>query len=297
MKSTEKVILTSFAVVVFILFISSFTYTQGQNLDPYKFFPANVGNRWEYTQAGPDIIYTIVRDSTDMKDSSRFIFFYNPPLYYGANYRIDKNYNIFYLPQFDNRHVYKLNAKVNDWWMETSRTAAKVLDISQRYVFGKLTTVKTIGFYMLAPGDTVINENSRLDYWDKLALGFGLISSENGATQPILLHGCRINGVTYGTVDVKEEPKTIPSEFVLYQNFPNPFNPSTVISYRLPVAGYVSLKVYDVLGREMVALVNEVKQPGSYEVKFDGSGLPSGVYFYRMRAREFSQTKKFVLLK
>ena len=104
------------------------------------------------------------------------------PWYYGADYRIDKNYNVFNVPQFDNRHEYKLPAKVDEWWLVKGGTAAKVLDISQMYVFGKITTVKTIGFYSLAPGDTVINENSRLDYWAKLAYGFGLISREDGYT-------------------------------------------------------------------------------------------------------------------
>ena len=93
-------------------------------------------------------------------------------------------------------------------------------------------------------------------------------------------------------------------EFNLCQNYPNPFNPSTVISYRLPVIGFVTLKVYDILGREVATLVNEEKPAGEYEVEFDvvsHSGevrnLPSGIYFYQFKAGEFSQTKKMILLK
>ena len=76
-----------------------------------------------------------------------------------------------------------------------------------------------------------------------------------------------------------------------------PFNPSTVIGYRVPIIGKVSLKVYDVLGREVVALVNEVKAQGSYTATFDASNLSSGVYFYRLQAGDFVQTKKLVVMK
>jgi len=85
--------------------------------------------------------------------------------------------------------------------------------------------------------------------------------------------------------------------FFLSQNYPNPFNPSTIISYQLPVSGDVTLKVYDVLGREAAVLVNEEKQPGVYEVEFDGSHLSSGIYFYTLEAGEFRDTKKLIFLK
>jgi len=88
-----------------------------------------------------------------------------------------------------------------------------------------------------------------------------------------------------------------PKEFGLSQNYPNPFNPSTTISYQLPAVSHVALKVYDALGREVATLVNEVKWAGSYEVKFDASNLPSGVYFYRLTAGNFVATKKLLLVK
>jgi hypothetical protein len=89
----------------------------------------------------------------------------------------------------------------------------------------------------------------------------------------------------------------LPSAFALDQNHPNPFNPTTVIGYRLPVAGNVNLAVYDMLGREVAVLVDEMKMPGSHEVKFDTIGLSSGVYFYRLRAGDFVETKRLVLLR
>ncbi len=89
----------------------------------------------------------------------------------------------------------------------------------------------------------------------------------------------------------------IPNEFKLEQNYPNPFNPETVISYQLPVAGYVTLKVYDLLGREIATLVNEEKPAGNYEIKFNGANIPSGVYFYRLFSGTHSETKKMLLVK
>jgi photosystem II stability/assembly factor-like uncharacterized protein len=85
--------------------------------------------------------------------------------------------------------------------------------------------------------------------------------------------------------------------FKLAQNYPNPFNPTTTISFQLKADSYVTLKVYDVLGREVRTLVNENLKPGSYETRFDGTGLASGVYMYRLQAGDFIQTRKLILLR
>jgi hypothetical protein len=99
------------------------------------------------------------------------------------------------------------------------------------------------------------------------------------------------------TVGVEQQPPSIPTTFGLSQNFPNPFNPKTVISYQLPVASMTSLKIYDILGREIAALVNEVKSPGWYSIQWNAQNLPSGIYFYRLEAGSFVETRKLVLLK
>jgi hypothetical protein len=85
---------------------------------------------------------------------------------------------------------------------------------------------------------------------------------------------------------------------ILEQNYPNPFNPSTLIRYAIPAEGPVSLRVYDVAGREVATLVNEFKPAGAYEVRFaSANALASGVYFFRVKAGNFSETKKMILLK
>ena len=98
------------------------------------------------------------------------------------------------------------------------------------------------------------------------------------------------------TVDV--ESNVLPEKgYKLYQNYPNPFNPETVINYEIQNYGAVQLKVYDILGNEVVTLVNEVKQPGNYEITFNADNLSGGVYFYRLLSENYSETKSMILLK
>ncbi len=96
---------------------------------------------------------------------------------------------------------------------------------------------------------------------------------------------------------VNENGNTTPTEFNLSQNFPNPFNPATIIRYTLSSRQFVSIKVYDMLGNEIATLVNENKPAGNFEVHFNGTGLPSGVYLYKLIVGNFAETKKMILLK
>ena len=98
-------------------------------------------------------------------------------------------------------------------------------------------------------------------------------------------------------LSVPEESSLGNINFRLEQNYPNPFNPNTVISYQLPVNSKVSLKVYNVLGKEIATLVNEELAAGEHEVEFDATGLPSGIYFYQLRSSNYSETKKMMLIK
>jgi len=100
-----------------------------------------------------------------------------------------------------------------------------------------------------------------------------------------------------GIVSVKDYININYSRFYLVQNYPNPFNPSTSVQYAISSRQFVSLKVYDVLGNEIARLVSEEKPAGNYEVEFNGERLTSGIYFYQLRAGEFIETKKMVLLR
>ena len=102
---------------------------------------------------------------------------------------------------------------------------------------------------------------------------------------------------TVQLVGISQTGSNIPDEIFLAQNYPNPFNPKTIIKYSMPISDFVSLKVFDVLGKEVSILVNEKQSAGSYEVEFDGSGLSSGIYYYRLSAEPYSQTRAMFLLK
>jgi len=89
----------------------------------------------------------------------------------------------------------------------------------------------------------------------------------------------------------------IPTEYSLLQNYPNPFNPTTTISYDIPNDGNVKIKIFDITGREIQTLVNEMKLAGEYRIIFDGSNLASGVYFYKIETGSFVQNKRMLLIK
>ena len=128
------------------------------------------------------------------------------------------------------------------------------------------------------------DEDTDFTYLDEITSWFSYI--------PGYEYSVYYNGIT----DVKEKVAT-PSKYTLEQNYPNPFNPSTKISYSLPKATHVSLKVYDVLGNEITTLVNKNQSAGNYKVNFDASNLTSGVYFYKISTNNFSQVRKMMLLK
>ena len=93
------------------------------------------------------------------------------------------------------------------------------------------------------------------------------------------------------------ENSNSPNSFKLYENYPNPFNPSTSIRYSFPEGSFTSIKIYNSLGSEVATLVNETKSAGTYEVEFNASNLSSGIYYYTLQAGSFSETKKMILMK
>jgi len=107
-----------------------------------------------------------------------------------------------------------------------------------------------------------------------------------------------VKSISYGWAwKIGTDNEEVITEYNLYQNYPNPFNPITNIVYQIPKSGFVQLKVFDILGKEVAVLVNEVKPEGSYSVIFDASDLPSGIYIYSLRVNDFIQNNKMTLLK
>jgi hypothetical protein len=115
----------------------------------------------------------------------------------------------------------------------------------------------------------------------------------------IFMDGWYIDNIkisTFGITDV-EDYAQLPTEFSLSQNYPNPFNPSTKIKYSIPTQSKVVIKVHDILGNEVATLMDEEKSVGTYELTWNASNLSSGIYFYQLRAGDFIQMKKMILLK
>jgi hypothetical protein len=160
--------------------------------------------------------------------------------------------------------------------------------------------MKAIGYYTAQR----IND-SVYHYWhyeEYLAAGFGFFLSFTDPpwTPYEELVGCIIDGRRYGTlVSVREEgiSPMVPLSSRLYPCFPNPFNPSTTVSYFLSEAGRVNVTVYDVLGRKVVALLDESQNTGFHSVLFQPENLPSGVYFVRLTVRRFTATTKIIYSK
>ncbi|MBI4811301.1 MAG: 5'-nucleotidase C-terminal domain-containing protein [Ignavibacteriales bacterium] len=137
---------------------------------------------------------------------------------------------------------------------------------------------------------SIVSSDQVVGYLESL---FG-ITPTNLAIHTVSVFQVMLNYIMTG---VEENPISTASDFMLMQNYPNPFNPVTNISFTIANQSFVTLKVYNSLGQEMVTLVNEMKQPGSYTVRWDADKLPSGVYFYRLQVGSFIDTKKLILIR
>jgi len=173
----------------------------------------------------------------------------------------------------------------------TERTTLYLKMINNKYGYVSICNIENTSTYILKIFiDTRVNVVDLLEI--KEYTRFAPIKIYNGTVY------VSIAGTIYkiDKVTSLKEPE-IPTKFMLYQNYPNPFNPSTTISYDLPQRSRVKLTIHNLLGQEVATLVNGEQEPGRYSVKFDASGLPSGIYFYRLEAGNFIEQKKMILIK
>lgn len=141
-------------------------------------------------------------------------------------------------------------------------------------------------------GDTWTNISTGIESQDVYAL---IVNQSNRAFAGTWGHG--VFRSTYLTTEVENDLSKVPDIYNLSQNYPNPFNPTSKIIYSLTVANHVIIKLFDNLGRELQTLVNEYKNEGNYTISINSSELPSGIYYYRMQAGKFFETKKLVVIK
>jgi len=148
----------------------------------------------------------------------------------------------------------------------------------------------------------IISDDNGLS-WTRVSTG---IENQNvyslNVKDSILYAGVNVDGVWARPLSeiitgISKGPITVPNYFSLEQNYPNPFNPSTKIRYSIAQPGLVTLKIYDVLGNEIERLVSEEKPVETYEINWNAANLPSGVYFYQLKAGEYTSAKKMILLK
>jgi hypothetical protein len=151
-------------------------------------------------------------------------------------------------------------------------------------------------------GGITWNQSIQLQNWL-----YGVRFTDSNTGIAIGDHGTILRTTTGGTTWIEDEPSSIvqiPKQFTLSQNYPNPFNPSTTISFTLPSKSFISLKIYDLLGREVATLASEVLSAGRYTRQWNAMNMPSGVYFYRLQVYpdavgtgSYSETKKLVLIR
>ena len=292
------------------------------DIDPMRFLPMAENNFWQYAFLNEIVSEDIVIKDSLHVDGKRSIYISRngiiPPI---PRYVIDTNAYVYdYHPAFEYSHLlYNLNARTGDEWCvynfagdTTTGIYRKVESIFSLNYLGSERIVKEIYEYQRDIIDS--------SYYDCLLsreylasdLGIILTYTDDYVEPPIYLKAAIIEGDTLGTiVGIKEfsGQQYSMKKYTLSQNFPNPFNPTTTISYSIPsviarseatrqsTGLSVQLKVYDALGREIATLVNQKQAPGKYSVKFNGSNLPSGVYFYTLRVNNFVQSRKMILLR
>jgi hypothetical protein len=279
-------------------------------VDDLKWYPLSTGNKWvyenyrqEFNPPGPKefIGFSTMEVLGDISVAGQNYYQLNDePLYWNIDtglIRIDSlEAKLFiYLPEENKEVLYEdfLTQVGDTTWIDS--VEYKILDNEESFTVWGMNTFKRLIDYQFRFQGYELVKNIGLYKWS-FNDSFALYTKE--------LKGCVIDGIVYGdttTVDVEDEENPIASEFKLEQNYPNPFNPTTNIGFRIADFGFVSLKIYDVLGNEIATLVNEEKPAGEYEVEFNPESSikqpASGIYFYQIKAGDFIQTKKMVLLK
>jgi photosystem II stability/assembly factor-like uncharacterized protein len=179
-----------------------------------------------------------------------------------------------------------LSGKVFLYWHTASELNNHLFEIERKLVSNSFESEWTLIGFKLGQGTTT--EQTEYAYTDE-------IQGINADLLRYRLKQVDFDGSYYYSQII--EIQIVPLSFSLSQNYPNPFNPSTIISWQSPVGSWQILKIYDVLGNEVAPLVDEYRPAGNYEVEFNASNLPSGIYFYRIEVGNFIETKKMVLLR
>jgi hypothetical protein len=203
--------------------------------------------------------------------------------YQGFTYDVAYENDLLYVGEGPRIHKYVITSPASPVyaWTDTVGGKASAIDANQDLIFAK--DGQQLKVYYRA---------GLLYSHDMMSFIYDVAAN----MEYVFVSGDSLTVFRYMLADIDDNEKSIPS-FTLEQNYPNPFNPITTIKYQLPVSGYVTLKVFDILGNEVAILVNEPKEPGYHEVIFDASRLTSGVYIYSLNHNEFVSAKKLLIIK
>jgi len=275
----------------------------------FSYYPLHVGDQWVYNYLScvfdpePCVQYKLVRkvvgDTVMPNKKKYFIIQGNVPPNSTIFERIDSSEGL--VLQYDMYNRFPDEEQIAaDFFAEPGDTIAGS-------EFGGLRTIyKEDGVFSkwgLVKTKRVYNEwESLFGHRYSLTEGIGIDTVSFGfdfGYAYIGLQGAIINGIVYGDTTILgvEEEDFFPTKFSLSQNYPNPFNPSTTLEYQLPKRAHVTIKIFDVIGREVASLVNEERDAGTFKAIWNASKFSSGMYFARMVAGSFSITKKLLLLK
>jgi len=279
--------------VFFLIWISSQSFAQ--SLDPSDgLYPLQVGNLWQYQS--PDSSFglwetKIIGDSILPNGKTYAIC---AGTFFGTSLMRQESSKVYAIDFTDSSEfvLFDFAASRKDT-ISHHLKGSRTIVLESRYTNISTGHTSWVFFDLQGSGPTSYD----FSHWtitDSLGL-VGLIM-EPGVSYD--LTGAIINGKTVGTImDVQAKNLQIPIAPILYQNYPNPFNPETNFRFVLPATEYVTLRIYDVLGREKTTLIEDRLTPGEHSISWNARTLPSGMYFYRLKTATFTQTKKLLLLK
>jgi hypothetical protein len=260
-------------------------------------YPLHVGDRWEYTYLGPSPWTSVIERDTLMPNGRHYAVRSGDYHYeFGLVFERQQENSVFRFDTLKNGEQlwYNFDLSAGDTVGSYAR-GSDTMDIV--LVEARVDTIfgaaRRTWLFMIDNYRAWADDEQYVVITDSLGL-----TDYGEAFAGAELRGAVIGGVRYGTVSaVGPAPAVVPLGFQLGVNYPNPFNPTTTITYTVPSRSLVTLKVFNLLGQEVASIVDEIEGPGSRAVAFNAGGLPSGMYFYRLQAGGCSDVKKLLLMK
>jgi len=279
-----------------------FTTLLTAQIDTTIYYPLHIGDKWEYFS--PEYGYYQVEITGDtLMPNGQTYYIFSDGVFAWRFQRKQNNDLVYYYNKPDDAEHILFDFNVVDkklwevpfefyWWgiRETNSDDQNLLNLPLTYkIFDRARIDTTI-----TPPDTTWGY--LIDaYPTRITKGLGITSYAYGLE---ILVGATINGVGYGTLlGIDEDKETVINSFNLSQNYPNPFNPTTTIKYSLPIKSHIFINIYNALGEKVKSLYQGTQKGGEYTVTFDGSALPSGIYFVRLHSENYTKSIKALLIK